>query len=595
MNSILKTIWLHLDKTDKLKLSIVVFLTTISSFLEVISIGMIIPLITVLVEPTKLLEYQIVLDVYKIFSFTSNEELVSFVIIGFIIMTIFSTFVRIITIKISADFSFMLGHKISIITYKKILFRPFIRHKNMNSSDDISKLVAKIDTVIKSLIFPMIMLINAIIMFSFISVIFLFIEFLLTISIIFGLVLIYLMVTLYFKNKLMVNSNDISSMQNKQIQNIQESLGSIRDIIINNSYSYFLSIYESVDKKLRSRQASNIIVAQAPKYFIETLSIIFIIFIAYYFVYINNYIDKTLILPIFITVAIALQRILPIAQQAYRSWASIEGNKKALTDVLEVLDYEYDNNIFGNKNINFNNKIEIKNLKFYYHDNSNLILDDISFSISKGEVIGFIGSTGSGKSTLVDIIIGLIEPKSGGIYVDDKKLTNDYLYSWYQKISHVPQNIYILDNNIYENIAIGDGVEDFDYEKIKQASILACADDFIDKKENKYYEILGESGSKLSGGQKQRIGIARAFYRDSEIIIFDEATSALDNETEDKIMEHIKIFHKKKTILMVAHRLTTLRYCDKIIELENGKIKSISSYSEMIINKTEGIKHERKN
>jgi ATP-binding cassette, subfamily B, bacterial PglK len=582
VNKLFEIIWKNITKQDKKKFIFIIFLTIISSFLEVFSIGMVIPFITVLVDPDKLMGFEITRQVISFFKISQSQELITPVAVLFVVITIISAIVRVLTIKVSAEFSFLIGNKLSIRAYELTMRRPFLSHKHMNSSEDISKLASKIDTVIKSLIFPGIMFMSALLMFIFIAVIFLFVNFLLTVSVIFGLLFIYLTVTLYFKQKLKINSYEISNMQNLQIKNIQESLGSIRDIIINNSYKYFRDIYSITDSRLREKQASNIIVAQAPRYFIETLSVVFISMLAYYFIHVSSYIEKEMIFPVFITIALVLQKVLPIAQQAYRSWASIEGNKKALNDVFNVLNTPP--NIIVkkiNKSLIFDKEININNLSFKY-PNSNMILENISFTIKKGEKIGFIGGTGSGKSTLIDIIMGLLNPSSGEIIVDGEKLKDENLLSWYKKISHVPQNIYILDNDFFKNIAFGSDAKQIDKLKVQKVAKLSCISEFIDKKENGYNESVGEGGSKISGGQKQRIGIARCLYKDASILVFDEATSALDNKTEEKIMGNVYNFDKNKTILIIAHRLSTLKGCDKIVELENGRIKRIGTYSEII-------------
>lgn len=583
MNKLFKILWLNITNKDKKKFSFVIFLTILSSLLEVFSIGMVIPLITVLIEPSKLMDFSLIQEFANFFNIYKSDELILPIVSIFIFITIVSAIIRILSIKISADFSFLVGSDFSVKAYHNILYRSYAKHKDINSSEDISKLVSKINTVIQSLIFPSIMLLSALLMFFVISTVFLFLNFQLTISLVVGLTIIYSLVTLYFKNKLKENSLKIASMQDKQVQIVQESVGGIQDIIINNSFDYFVDIYSKIDNNLRESQSSNIIVAQAPRYLIESISIVFLIVLSYYFVFINPIISREMILPTFITVAIGLQRILPIAQQAYRSWANIEGNKQSLIDVLELLKpvEVYKDNI-RDRNILFNKEINLINISFKYNNLQNLILNNINLTIKKGEKIGFIGATGSGKSTLIDIIMGLLKPTSGEIEIDNAKLENNNLIAWYHQISHVPQNIYILDSDFYQNVAFGSESNDIDKVKIVKSGKIACLDEVIKQKENGYDENVGERGSKLSGGQKQRLGIARCIYKDSTLMILDEATSALDTNTEQKVMKNIYSLNRNHTILIIAHRLTTLKECDKIVELENGKIKRIGTYKEVI-------------
>lgn len=589
MNKLIKILWENLSFNDKKNLTFVVFLTFLSSIFEIISIGMIIPLITVLIEPTKLLEYEIIKNIAFHFELYNPSELVLPIIFSFIVITIFSTFIRILSIKLSANFSFFIGSELSVKAYKNILFRSYEEHKNINSSEDISKLVSKINTVIQSLIFPFVMLLGAFVMFSIITVVFLSINFYLTVSILAGLVSIYLAVTFYFKSRLKENSKEISLTQDKQVQIVQESIGGIQDVILNHNFNYFINKYRVTDFSLRKSQSSTIIIAQMPKYLIESFSIVFLLVVSYYFTFINSIIAKEMILPIFITIAMALQRILPIAQQAYRSWANIEGNKQSLYDVLKLLEFinktEFSDSM--QEAISYNSSIEIRNLSFKYSQSNINSLNSISLDIQKGDKIGFIGTTGSGKSTLVDLIMGLLKSSDGCIKIDNTILDDTNIQSWYKLISHVPQNIYLLDGNIYENISFGVGIDNIDKDKVHEVGKLACIDEFISQKENGYLENVGERGSKLSGGQRQRIGIARALYKQSPIIVLDEATSALDTKTEEKIMNNIYSLAYNPTVIIIAHRLSTLRNCNKIVELKNGQINRIGSYQEIIGGKDE--------
>jgi len=228
--------------------------------------------------------------------------------------------------------------------------------------------------------------------------------------------------------------------------------------------------------------------------------------------------------------------------------------------------YEPEN--LGNEEIKFNKKIELKNVSFSYEENKD-ILKDINLIIKKGEKVGIVGESGSGKSTLVDLIIGLYKPKKGKIFIDNVELNEKNLKSWRKKIGYIPQNIYLFDGTVAENVAFG---EDFDENRVKEVLKLANILDFLEKNHQGIYTRVGENGVKLSGGQKQRVAIARALYNNPEILVLDEATSALDNETEKKIMDEIYKIGKNKTMIIIAHRISTLDRCDRIIKLENGKI-----------------------
>ena len=287
MRELFLNLWRWSNKSDKYRFMMVIALTIVSSFLEVISIGMTIPLVTALINPESLINFSILKDIFKNFGLANMEEIVHIIILVFIAVTIISAVIRILSIKMSAEFAFSLGNDLSVRVYENILKRPYVIHKDINSSTDVSKLISKINTIIQSLIFPSIMLMSALFMFVIIATIFLFVNFLITLIVLTGVVCIYLMVTWYFKKRLKDNSEVINSMYDEHVKAIQEGVGNIQDTILNNTFEYFISLYRDIDKKLRMRQASNIVISQAPKYIIESISVIFLIAFAYYLVFLS--------------------------------------------------------------------------------------------------------------------------------------------------------------------------------------------------------------------------------------------------------------------------------------------------------------------
>ena len=273
------------------------------------------------------------------------------------------------------------------------------------------------------------------------------------------------------------------------------------------------------------------------------------------------------ILPILGMIALGAQRLLPMMQQIYVSLTIFQGSKKSIQDALNFLEkplpvYLNDNTQY---NICFNKNILIKNLSFKY--NNKKIISNFNLEIIKGNRIGIIGKTGSGKSTLVDLIMGLLIPQSGKILIDDVELDLNNIYSWRTKIAHVPQNIFLSDSSVFENIAFGIPFNKIDRDRVYYAAKAAVIYDTINELPDGFNTITGERGIKLSGGQKHRIVIARAIYKKCSILILDESTSALDNITEEEVMNSLKNLDPDLTIIIIAHRLSTLNYCDKIIEI----------------------------
>jgi len=279
-------------------------------------------------------------------------------------------------------------------------------------------------------------------------------------------------------------------------------------------------------------------------------------------------------IPVLGALALGAQRLLPALQQAYSAYSAIKGSKSSFEDVLNLLDQPLPEYVGqpAPEPIPFAKEIKLNNLDFRYTEDSPWVLKNINLSLKKGSRIGFIGVTGSGKSTLLDIIMGLLSPTNGGLSIDQQLIDNQNRRAWRAHIAHVPQNIYLSDGTIEENIAFGIAKELIDHQRVKKAAQQAQIAELIEQWKGGYQTFVGERGVRLSGGQRQRIGIARALYKQADVLIFDEATSALDNKTEQAVMSAIEGLDKKLTILIIAHRLTTLKGCDQIVEISKENV-----------------------
>jgi ATP-binding cassette subfamily B protein len=289
-------------------------------------------------------------------------------------------------------------------------------------------------------------------------------------------------------------------------------------------------------------------------------------------------------IPILGALAIGAQRLLPLLQQSYASWASLKSGQASLEDVLGLLAQGLPDHSHSpsSKALPFHYEIEFNNLRFQYGPDQPWALDGINLKISMGSRVGFIGTTGSGKSTLLDILMGLLYPTKGYLMIDGQSITSKNHRGWQAHIAHVPQFIYLADSTIAENIAFGIPVAEIDFDAVRFAAQRAQLSEVIESWDAKYNTYVGERGIRLSGGQRQRIGIARALYKNADVIILDEATSALDNETELAVMSAIEGIDKKITVIIVAHRLTTLKNCSQVVEMSAGKIKRVGSYQDII-------------
>jgi ATP-binding cassette subfamily B protein len=358
---------------------------------------------------------------------------------------------------------------------------------------------------------------------------------------------------------------------------MQEGLGGIRDVLLDGSQAVYSKIYASSIRELQQASSENSFINQAPRFGMESVGIVIISLLAYTMTLTQGGAE---VLPMLGVLALGSQRILPLLQNIYNNWSVFMGNHASLLDVHELLSQPLnrENSHSLHKTLlAFKETIKLNNLSFRYNKNSSWVVKDANLTISKGDRVGFVGTTGSGKSTLLDVLMSLLEPSQGTITVDDVLINADNRQAWQLNIAHVPQDIFLADATLAENIAFGCPSEDIDMARVRHAAQEAKISDVIEGKEEGYNMIVGERGVCLSGGQKQRIGIARALYKNATVLIFDEATSALDNKTEKEVMRAINALRKDLTILIIAHRETALQGCDTIVNIENGVVTSVSS------------------
>ena len=346
-------------------------------------------------------------------------------------------------------------------------------------------------------------------------------------------------------------------------KSLKETLGNIKYVKLKGNEKEVLNTYDSAIQLRTRSEVINNVLGIIPKYILESIGFSFLIGVIIFIVWV--YRDASKVIPIISMYALALYRILPSVHRMLQNINNIVYSEKTLNSVYESLNQQVE--IEGKEIVNFNKSISLENVNFKYLTGNN-VLSGISLEIKKGEKIAITGESGSGKSTLVDIIIGIHTNVSGNVYIDDTIINNDNIQSWRKKIGYIPQSIYLFDGTVAENVSFG---SKFDEEKIIKALQKANIWDFLSQKEG-LQTLVGDGGIQLSGGQQQRIGIARALYDDPEVLVLDEATSALDTETEQKIMDEIYSVSGNKTLIVIAHRLSTVERCDRKIRLENGKI-----------------------
>ena len=373
------------------------------------------------------------------------------------------------------------------------------------------------------------------------------------------------------------NSHQITASSGQLVKAVQEGLGAIRDVLLDGNQPLYQNIYIKADRRQRRLEAQNNFLLQFPRYGLEALGMVAIALLGWLLVA-NNFGDGAVI-PLLGALALGAQRLLPALQQAYGGWASMRAYSADLAGVINNLQLPLPPPISTSSPLEFNHAVQFQGVSFCYGPDLPKVLTGLDLEIRRGERIGLVGSTGSGKSTTVDLLMGLLVPSSGRLLVDGVDL-HDPLYpnrlqAWRAAISHVPQSIYLADGSIAENIAFGIPKQQIDMDRVRNAAAQAQISNFIESSVDGYKSHVGERGIRLSGGQRQRIGIARALYKQGHVLVFDEATSALDSITEKSVMDSIEGLSPNLTIVIIAHRLTTLQKCDRVIRIESGSASSV--------------------
>lgn len=582
LSTLLSRLYKHISKPRRNQFFLLSVIMTLATFSEAISIGILIPFVGVLTEPERVFNLKFMKPFFAPLNITEPSQLILPITITFGIAIILSSSMRLLLIWAQNRLSYAIGTDLSYKIYRITLYQPYAVHQSRNSSEVIVGISTKAKAIVNNTIMPVLTMLNSVFMTSVILITLVVIQpdlILLTFT---GFGLIYLTVVSLTKKPLVRESLHISRETSHVVKLLQEGLGGIRDVLIDGSQNVFCNIYFKADQQLRKSMAKVSFIGSIPRFGVEALGMLLIAALAYFFSIKPG--GLTPAIPILVALALGVQRLLPLMQQAYVSWASIKGSEGYLKDTLDLLDQTLPD--FANKPlpkpIKFQDNITLNRIFFRYTFDTPFVIKNLILTIPKGSRIGFIGSTGSGKSTLLDIVMGLLKPSEGEITIDGVPLTKDNTRSWQAHIAHVPQAIYLADCSITENIAFGQHPDSIDHERVRQAAKKAQIAETIESFDKKYNTLVGERGIRLSGGQRQRIGIARALYKKADVIVFDEATSALDNNTEREVMDAIQNLGGDLTIFMIAHRLTTLKNCNLVVELQNGKIKRCGNYSQII-------------
>lgn len=582
ITTLLKRLWQHITAPRRRQFILLFALMMLVSFAEVLSIGSVLPFLGMLTNPSHIFELPIVQFLVRPLGVSNPNELLFLVTIIFGAAALIAGGLRLWLLWASMRLSYATGADLSISIYRRTLYQPYSVHTSRNSSEIINGISSKSGTIITSLTSVMTLMGSSIILLT-ILIALLSIDPLVAISAFGSFGLIYLVIIRLTQNKQVSNSKLIAQESTQVIKSLQEGLGGIRDILIDGAQETYCHIYQKADIPLRRAQGNSQFIAQSPRYGMEALGMVVIAVIAFSLAQSADGITRAI--PILGTLALGAQRLLPVLQQAYQAWSNIQAQKASLYDALNLLDQPLPDFATGKLDLTpiyFAHEICLRQLSFRYGADMPWVLKDVTLTIPKGGRVGIIGATGSGKSTLLDIVMGLLTTERGVMEIDGVKIGQINCQSWQAHIAHVPQTIFLSDSTVEENIAFGVPKNQIDKARVRLAAEQAHIAASIESWPEKYQTFVGERGIRLSGGQRQRIGIARALYKQADVIIFDEATSALDGKTEEAVMQAIESLSSDLTLIIIAHRITTLRGCTQIIELDGGSVKHEGSYQNIL-------------
>jgi ATP-binding cassette subfamily B protein len=583
ITQLLSRLWHYISPQRRVQLGLLLALMILTSFAEILSIGAVLPFLSVLTGPGRIFKHPAAQPLVQVLGVTEPGQLLLPLTIIFGLTAITAGAMRLLLIWANTRFSFATGVDLSFNIYRRTLYQPYLVHISRNTSEVISGVLGKVNVVIYSVIDPALSLLSASVMLIAILIALLTIDPTIALAAFCGFGMIYAFIIRLTRNRLMIASRIIADNATQLMQSLQEGLGGIRDVLIDGSQATFCQIYRDADRSLRRAQGSNHFISQSPRSGMESLGLLLIAALAYMLAQQPDGIARAI--PVLGALVLGAQRLLPTLQQAYSAWTSIRGVQSSLQDTLELLDQPLPGyaNQPAAKPLPFRQQICLNRVSFRYSPQSPWVLQGLDLAIAKGSRVGFIGTTGSGKSTLLDIVMGLLQPTRGTLEIDGQPVTAGNHRAWQGHLAHVPQSIFLADSTIEENIAFGVPKEQINQERVRLAASQAQIADIIETWPRQYKTFVGERGIRLSGGQRQRIGIARALYKQADVIIFDEATSALDDETEQSVMQAIEGLSKDLTILIIAHRLTTLKNATKIVELGDGEIKRTCSYQDIVM------------
>lgn len=579
---LLVRLWRRISARRRKQIVVASLLMILSAFAEVLTLGAVIPFITVLVEPERVFEIRLVAELAQWLNVDRSEDLVLPLTAVFVTGALLAAAVRLAVTWVTVRLAVVIGTDLSAEAYERTLYQPYSVHVRRNSSDVVSGVIHKVEAIVGGMLTPLQTAVGSAFTIASVTIVLILMDPVIALIAVGTIGGGYALTTRGFRNRLALNSQQVDQGYTKLVKAIQEGVGGIREVTIDGTQQVFLDGFSSSDRERRQAQGSNSVIQQAPRVVMEGLAMLLLSTLAVVLSRRPEGIAGSL--PIIGALALGGQRLLPLCNQAYGAASIVLGNRALLVTALEILEQPLPRT-YGQPvppPLGMKTELKCSGLRFRYAESGPWVIDDLDLTIEKGTCVGLVGSTGCGKSTLLDLLMGLLTPNEGAVLVDGQPFEGNRVRAWQRSIAHVPQHIFLSDASLSENIAFGVPVQDIEMDRVREAARRAAIAGFAESEPMGYATVVGERGIRLSGGQRQRIGIARALYKQASVLIFDEATNALDSQTEQSVIESLVGLDRDVTVILVAHRLATLKGCDVILELDGGRVVSAGTFESLM-------------
>jgi len=578
--SLLRQMGSHLSRRRKLQVALLAILTILSAFSEFLSLGAILPFLAALVAPDQVFRYPVISWLIEGLRLQSSDQVVLVFALLFIAVMLLAAAVRLALTYGNTRIAIAIGADLASEAYRRTLYQPYQEFVKRNSSALLSN-IEKSNAVANGFVLPLLTVIGSCTIIVAVLFGLFLVDPVLMLTICATLGLSYSAIAWFTTRRLLRNGRVIADNQTQRIKAIQEGLGGFRDIALSGTQELYCGIYRETDRPVRWAQGMNAILTSSPRIVIEALSAVVLALVAYLFSRGSE--DVATVLPVLGVLAFGAQRLMPMFQQLYGGWSGLMGARAQVADSLGLLDQGRSDEGGDERprpqplRLGFDNSVSLRGVRFRYSDQEPWVLDGVNLDICKGEHVGLMGRTGCGKSTLLDVFMGLLTPTDGDLLIDGQKIRGDRRLAWSNSVAHVPQDVFLADISLAENIAFGVPAADIDWDLVEESAELAELATVIAELPKGLNTELSERGIRLSGGQRQRIGLARALYRQRDVLVLDEATSALDGVTEARVHRSLT---KDLTIVLVSHRLDALSMCDRWLLLADGRVSEVDRFDD---------------